>query len=557
MKSFIIRFKESFNFTANGFCFRTRMKKYLSCPHLRKPSLVVYWLILGTIAFSTWRLDLWHMQDRIIKDDINHYYAYLPATFIYHDLKLDFVNSDLERFAKHFWPLRGPKGEWVMVTTMGLSIMYLPFFLLFYYTLEWMGYGGDAYTKSYQLAIVLSSIFYFAIGLMLLRKTLLKYYSEGVTALTLFAVVLATNLYYYVTDEPAMSHAYNFALLTAFLYYTLLWNSRPSFFYSGLLGSLAGLIALVRPTSILVVLVFIFWDVFSWKSFVDRLKIFLSRYYLLLVMILAAILVWVPQMLYWKYVTGHFLYFSYGDKGKFFFSSPQIISTLFGFRKGWLIYTPIMVFAFPGLFFLWKNKRALFTPVFIFMVFNIWVISSWWLWWYGGSYGLRAYIDSYGIIALPMAAILSWAFENRHVLIKSLIFFLLILFTCHNFFQIEQYHHGAIHYVSMTREAYWDSFGHLNPSPRFRYLLSYPDYKSAEEGIYPEPVLDPLYTGKLSREQGISVIEKELRSSDEQLKIIERKAKERGVPVDSMVRLDAIYVYDYKVEKGYILPPDH
>jgi hypothetical protein len=29
---------------------------------------------------------------------------------------------------------------------------------------------------------------------------------------------MATNLFYYVTDEPAMSHVYNFALITLFLY---------------------------------------------------------------------------------------------------------------------------------------------------------------------------------------------------------------------------------------------------------------------------------------------------------------------------------------------------
>lgn len=525
-------------------------------PFYRDPSKAVCWLIILTVIGFTFFKSLWTQPDKIFHDDINHYYSYLPATFIHHDLSLNFIFDDVVRHAKHFWPLKSPGGNWVIVTTMGLSLMYLPFFLIIHYPLTWMGVHSDGFTAPYQLALILSSVFYFAVGLLFLRRILARYFSRTTTAITLFAVVMATNLFYYVTDEPAMSHVYNFALITLFLYQTIRWHEKPALISSVCLGLIAGLIALIRPTNILVVIVFLFWNVDSFSSLKIKVSLLVSKYRMLLIMIAAAILVWLPQMIYWKYVTGQFLYFSYGDKGKFFFSNPQVINTLFSYRKGWLLYTPVMIFSFVGLYFLWKKYRNLFWPVVTFTLVNIWVISSWWLWWYGGSYGLRAYIDSYSIAALPFAAFVAWAFEKRHLLVKSGILLLLSLFTAHNFFQIEQYHTGAIDYVSMTKEAYWASFGHIKQVPGFPNLLSYPDYKSAEKGIYPKPVLDPLYTGKLTRSQGIKRIEKDLRASPEQAESIRQKAADRSIPVDSMFYIDAQYIYDLKVSNGSIKPAD-
>ncbi len=525
-------------------------------PFYRKPAIIAYWVIIATVLGTNLSFRQWEKPDKIIRDDVNHYYAYLPATFIYHDLRLNFIRSDFETFSKHFWPLRGPKDQWVIFTTMGLSVMYAPFFIVIHYPLLWMGLEAKGFSAPYQFALVLSSLFYFALGLHYLRRVLDKFYSQWVTAITLFAVVLATNLFFYVSDEPAMSHAYNFALMTVFMYCTIRWNEKPGVKYSIILGLLSGLIALIRPTNSIIVLILIFWNISSWNSMIERVRLFISNFSLVIIMILAAILVWIPQMIYWKSMTGQFLFFSYGDKGKFFFSNPQIINTLLGYRKGWLVYTPVMVFSFIGLFFLWKKYRAIFWPVTLFMAINIWVISSWWLWWYGGSFGLRAYIDSYGIVALPFAAFITWAFEKRHFLVKSLVGILLAIFTFHNFFQIAQYQAGAIDYVSMTREAYWDSFGHIRASPAFNHLLSFPDYKSAEKGIYPEPVLDPLYTGKLTRREGIARIEKELRSSTEQMALIEQKSIDRGIQIDSMIYLDAVCVYETKVSAGIVKPAE-
>ncbi len=517
-------------------------------------SLIACWLIIFLVVGANLKYRHWENRYKIIYVDVLHYYAYLPATFIHHDLSLEFIRTNNSYYSQYFWPRVLPDKKLIIMTTMGMSYMYAPFFLAVHYPLKWLGEPALGYSPPYKMALIASSIFWFALGLFFLRKLLLKYFSDFTTSLTLIITALATNLFYYVTDEPAMSHAYGFALFAMFIYFTDRWFEKPKFGYSLALGVLAGVIALIRPSNAVIVLILLLWGVDSFQSLGKRLGLFLRQYRMALVMVAAAILVWVPQVLYWKYASGHYFVFTYGEKGKFFFNNPQFFRVLLGFRKGWLIYTPVMIFSIIGLIPLWKKHRNLFWPVVIFAAVNLWIVSSWWLWWYGGSYGMRALIESYAVMALPLAAFIAWVTENRSILVKAAVAVLALVFVTHNFFQITQYHTGAIDAIKMTREAYFASFLKRNPNTRQQRLLVYPDYKAAEYGRYPRPssVRDSLYSGLLDREHAVRKIEQEIRSGEESMKMMQQKALARNVSIDSAISIDANYLYDLKVKKGEI-----
>ena len=55
------------------------------------------------------------------------YYAYLPATFIYQDLSLDFIHDESGKFKDLIWPIETPLKKKAIITTMGMSILYAPF----------------------------------------------------------------------------------------------------------------------------------------------------------------------------------------------------------------------------------------------------------------------------------------------------------------------------------------------------------------------------------------------------------------------------------------------
>src|SRR4051794_5529771 len=64
-----------------------------------------------------------------ITTDVVSYYGYLPAFVIYKDLTLKFTDSD-PFFSKYYWPEKSPNGGRVIKTTMGLSLLYSPFFFI-------------------------------------------------------------------------------------------------------------------------------------------------------------------------------------------------------------------------------------------------------------------------------------------------------------------------------------------------------------------------------------------------------------------------------------------
>jgi len=446
-----------------------------------KIALVVVIIVVGYIDNN---LGLWKGEGRVIVHDVYYYYSYLPVTFIYHDLALEKIENGAfynEQYV--LWPKETPIGKKVISASTGLAYLYFPFFIVGHWYAQIFDYAVTGYSLPYRFALMLSSFVYLVIGLVFLRKLLVKYFSELVTGIVILVLPLTTNMLWYLVVESPMSHVYNFALISVFLYLTDVWYEKSTVKRTLMLGLLTGLIALIRPTNILVLLVFLLWDVKTLKEFGARILFFLGSWKKVLTMIAAFILVWMPQFIYWKIQAGQFLYFSYPDDQGFFFGNPQIINILFSWRKGWFIYTPVMIFAMAGLPILWKSYRKFIIPVLLFLMVNVYVLSSWWDWWFGGGFGLRAFIDMYGVMALPMAAFITWGLSRKTVL-KYVLIILFVLITVRSTFHHIQYHYGAIHWVAMSKEAYFDSFWRIRPSDKFNDLLREPDYDLARKGIY-------------------------------------------------------------------------
>jgi hypothetical protein len=203
---------------------------------------------------------------------------------------------------------------------------------------------------------------------------------------------------------------------------------------------------------------------------------------MLIVITFFAILVFLPQLLFWKLNTGHWFFWSYNEEG-FFFTKPEIIRGLFSYRKGWLLYTPMMIFGLAGIFLLRKRLKAFYLPILIFTVFNIYIIFSWWDWSYGGSFGARAMIDSYALFSISLAAFIETIWKSKRA-VKIGTFTLLSIMVFFNLFQTLQYKYGAIHYCEMSKESYWHSFGRLRADYEYFNLLEPLDYKRLIKGEY-------------------------------------------------------------------------
>lgn len=441
-------------------------------------------LIASVLVIKALDLKLYNAPGKVIEWDAINFYSYLPATFVKHDLSLSFIKEDPDHWmkGKFFWPeILPPDSTFLIKTTMGLSMLYCPFFLVAHTLAEPLGYAADGFSPPYAMSLIFACIFWVVLGCVFLRKVLLHRFSETVTTIVLGITVFATNLLWYSTYEAAYSHGFLFGLVSIFLYQTERWHAKPTWWGSIAVGLNLGLITLIRPTDGLVLLYFLLYDITSWKSIGKKIRFYLSHLPMVGAMAAAAVLVWVPQMLYWHWITGSFIFYSYTNNEHFFWTDPKLLQGLFGFRKGWLVYTPVMVFALIGLIPLYQKHRKYFFSTVVFLALNLYVLMSWWCWWYGGSFGQRSMVDCYGLLAVPMAACVEWIFQRKAPLrIALIVVFAGVSYL--SFFHYKQYKHGALHHEAMSRAAYFENFGHKRPTERYESLLRWPDYEAAKRG---------------------------------------------------------------------------
>lgn len=442
-------------------------------------SYVAIILIAAILLLRMFNTHRYSEPEKVIAWDVVSYYAYLPATFIEHDLTLSFTDHE---HVGTYWPEILPDGSKVIKTSMGVAVMYSPFFFMAHAVAPALGHAADGFSVPYAFALQLAGLFYAVLGLLLLRRVLRRYFADWATALTLLVIGLCTNLYWYSLYEAPMSHVFSFCLFALFALLTELWHERPTVWRSIATGLTLGLISLIRPTNALVVFYFLLYGIWSKESFRDKWNLMLKSWWKLLLMAVAVLLVWVPQLAYWHYNTGHWFFYSYGSRERFFFGDPKIVEGLFSFRKGWLVYTPIMLFSLVGFVPLYRRYRTHFWPLLIFLALNLYVVFSWWCWWYGGSCGMRALIESYALLALPLAAWIEWV-ASRKGLLRVALWLLLLAASALSAFHNVRYLYGSIHWDSMTRAAYFDSFFRSRASDRFYSLLEEPDYEAARNGV--------------------------------------------------------------------------
>lgn len=439
-------------------------------------------IVLSTCLLIDLDLKNWRKQDRVIEWDIHWYYSYLPATFIYDNIKLE--NPGQYLFGKDyylFWPIQTPDGKNIIKTTMGLSILYSPFFFAAHGYAGLFGYPQDGCSIPYKVFLLLGTIFYLFIGLVYVRKILRHYsFSELHIAITLALLGLGTNLLCYASQQAPMPHAYNFCLFAVLFYYTIRWYESPNVKHTLIVGFLIGLIALIRPSNAVVAIFFGLYGVNGMSSLKERFVLFWKKLPLVLLMLLPVALVWLPQFIYWKIATGNFMFYSYTHE-RFFFDDPKIIQGLFSFRKGWLVYTPMMAFALIGIVLLRDKAKEMRTALLVFMALNFYIIFSWWCWWYGGTFGQRSLIESYAFLAVPLAAFVKFIWERKWYL-KAAFSAIALFFIWLNIFQTYQFEYQSLHSDGMSKELYFRQFGKLERIEGFDNYVDWPKNQDAMQG---------------------------------------------------------------------------
>jgi hypothetical protein len=422
---------------------------------LKNRASLLAWCLVALV--SVWHMCFIRLEGdhwkTVIASDGAGYYAYLPASFIYHDFHYNFclpghpTNPGYYGSDRSLFMARTAEGKLVNKYLFGTTVLMSPFFLLAHGIAFISGQPHDGYSFIYQLFLCLAGIFYLLAGMSCLRSLLqragLKEFPIAVTLLLLF---FGTNLYHYALEEPTMSHVYSFAAIAFFLLKSHDFLREPTnrnLLYAGITLLL---IAFIRPTNMIVLLAV---PLLRFPNESCPAVTFRRDYLKPLVLIIfTGLLLLFLQFLCYRLSLEEWTLAAYPGE-TFDFLHPHLIDVLFSWRKGLFIYTPLLLVAVAGLFFIpgKKNTRWLV----LFLLVNLWIISSWHDWSYGGSLGMRPFIDSYSLLAIPLAFLVQ---ACRARIAQLALGATLGFFVFLNMVQHYQYREGILPVDNMTWRKY-------------------------------------------------------------------------------------------------------
>jgi hypothetical protein len=425
----------------------------------------LFWLYLFLIIVHFFYYPKWNKQgtESTLSWDVAGYYAYLPAAFIYHDLKQlqntkpAVINNQCQA-GDFYCAFAINNGNYVMKYTMGNALLMLPFFTIAHFWAVNSNYPADGFSFPYQLLISIGCLIYLLASIFILQKLLSNFFSNTVTSISLALVVVATNLLEYSVISGGLTHNQLFFVYSVILYATFQFYKTLKIGYCLLIAALVGVAVLIRPTEIIIAIIPILWGVNTRQKLIERLVLFLKLYKQMPFAILIFIGIVSMQLLYWKLVSNKWLVYTYGNQ-KFDWLRPHILLGLISFKKGWLLYTPIMLSGCMGFYFLYKKYNTIFYSMILFMMLTLYFVFSWSIWWYATSLGQRAMVQSYAIMVFPLAAFIQWAFMQKN-LIRYTIFIFFVGCTYLNLVYIWQAHYGLyFEGENMTERFFWRTLG--------------------------------------------------------------------------------------------------
>lgn len=400
----------------------------------------------------------------IITWDVYGYYIYLPAIFQFNDTaQFLFAFDHLEQYniSSSLYQIVDAEGVKSPIYTMGMALVYLPFYLLAQLVaIIFPGIPADGLSAPYQWSIIFCSWFYSGMGLYYARKLLLQLkLKDSVIGITLPAIFLGTNYFHYATYENGMPHTYLMTLYIILCYQTIRWHLKPDLRTAAGIGLVTGILFLIRPSEIVALVIPLGYGIFNGLSLLikyNKIRIHISHFFIAFLVFTLMIFL---QLMFWKVNLGVWVFNGYAGH-HFDFLSPHIFDGLFSYRKGWLVYTPMAILALWGLTRIWKIDKRWFWVIIIYTILNIYIVLSWHIWWYASSFGMRALIQSFGVLIIPFAFFVEH-FSNKKSMYKFILTAGISILIVFNQFQDWQYRNKILLKDEMTRTYYWKVFGKM------------------------------------------------------------------------------------------------
>lgn len=416
--------------------------------------------VLGFFWVDNWR-------ETMVNGDSSGYYMHVVSALVNQDVGQ--YDQTIDDYLKNYPQAADPredvygirlteKGRRYIKYTLGVGLLQVPFFGLAHLIASLSpAFPADGWSFPYMLLIHLSKVVYIFWGLYLLSGLLLRSFSRWITALTIVVVAFGTNLFYHGTFLT-LAHSYLFFAFSLLMVLAHRFYDRPSLGRAFGIGLVVGLIALTRVPEVVGLCVPLLWGVRSASSLRERIAFFRQRPQYLGLAGIGLLLVFSPQIAYWQYVSGEWFFNPYQGES-FNFLKPRIHRGWFSFKNGWLIYTPVMIFALWGFGYARKKAPQVVLPAATFLLLNAWIHYSYYVWNYYPGLGSRPMIEVYPLLSFCLAAFADRFWSNRwsrRFLLLGSIFFIAL-----NLHQSWQMRRGIIWSQQGNMAFYAETFGRM------------------------------------------------------------------------------------------------
>jgi hypothetical protein len=375
------------------------------------------------------------------------YYPYVRS--LWKDFDLDFTNEYTHFGLITRGDLRVPTktGLRRSIFAIGPAILWSPFF--------WIGegvvrvqdlVGGSAdlsgYGPAHRNAVALGSLLYGFAAVLLIESMLRRYFDGRVAFGAAFLAWGATNLHWYMVDQPTMSHAPS-AFSAALAVW--LWDrdrGRRTAWGFALLGLSMGIAMCVRWQNGVLLILPGLELLQSLRREPGRWPTWVASGACLLV---AATLGAFPQMAAWKALYDEWI-LRYPPHGAHFmrFDHPYVLNTLFSSRHGLLSWTPVLWGGFLGFVPLVRTRRSLALPLLVPLVLMTYVNMCSGDWWAGGSFSNRRFDSLLPVLAVGLAAFVEVAWVTLRARPQAVLALAAVPFLWWNVTLAEQVRRGWI-----------------------------------------------------------------------------------------------------------------
>ena len=358
---------------------------------------------LAGVAWTGWDMFGAARRPMLQGWDDSFYYYWLPAVVIHHNVDFAPLLRDSgtvdaaareaglaqSQTAAHLLPSKFPPG-WALGS--------LPFFLAAW---PFAPPHPTGFEPCFLAAVWCGQLLYAVAGLWL-GVDLVRRLVPGAPALVaVLSVWLASPLVYYQSARLSMSHSQVFvlAILTFWLARRLVEGDHRARVYFAL--GFAGALLVVTRNSAAVYLLFPALAVGRTLRSPGAAAWLLA----------GAALPAAVQLAAWKALFGTWLTYSYGSEG-FDFRHPHLAAVLFSPLHGWFYWHPLLLPAIAG-FVVWSLRNRLALPWLGSLVLVVGINGAWWCWWFGSSFGNRAFEAATFFAMLGLAFLLRVAGPRR------------------------------------------------------------------------------------------------------------------------------------------------